>query len=246
MSDVVYGRHSVLELLKTRPDEVEKIYFQFNTDHPRLKEILITAKRQQISVGKVRNERLIELSGTPKHQGVCALVAQVKFYELDEILQHPRNTKPMFVILDALEDPQNIGAIIRTAEAVAADAVILPKDMGAPINATVNKTSAGALSHMPMCRVTNITRTIEILKEKGVRVFGTDMEGVKNYIDIDFTGPCAIVIGSEGKGIRQLVKKNCDELVRIPIAGCVESLNASVSAAVVLYEAFRQRLTAGS
>ncbi|ACF14770.1 RNA methyltransferase, TrmH family, group 3 [Chloroherpeton thalassium ATCC 35110] len=243
MSSVVYGRNAVLELIRTRPEEVEKIYFQFNTEQSKLKEILVTAKRHNISIGKARNNRLVELSGTDKHQGVCALVGKVKYFELDEILARPRNSKQLIVILDGLEDPHNVGAIIRTAEAAAVDAVIIPHDSGCPINATVAKTSAGALSHIRLCKVVNLSQTIERLKKHGFWVYGLDMDGEKNYYEIDFNDHCAIVVGSEGKGIRQLVRKNCDALIRLPIAGNVESLNASVSAAIPLYEAMRQRLS---
>jgi len=243
MSSVVYGRNAVLELIKKRPEEVEKIYFQFNTEQSKLKEILILAKRNKISIGKARNKRLIEVSGTEKHQGVCAIITKTKYYELDQILERPRNKKQLIVILDGLEDPHNVGAIIRTAEAAAADAIILPHDIGCPINATVGKTSAGAIAHIRLCKVANLSQTIDRLKEYGFWVYGLDMNGEKNYYEIDFNDHCAIVVGSEAKGIRQLVRKHCDDLVRLPIAGNVESLNASVSAAIPLYEAMRQRLT---
>ncbi|NTU91227.1 MAG: RNA methyltransferase, partial [Chlorobiaceae bacterium] len=153
---IVYGRNAVIELLQQKPGSVEKIYLQFNTSHPKLKEILITARRLKIPTGKARMEKLTELAGTAKNQGVCALITSVTYYSLDEVLANPRNTAPLLVILDGLEDPHNVGAIIRTAEAVAADAVIMIEGKGAPVNATVHKASAGALSHMRVCKVKSL------------------------------------------------------------------------------------------
>ncbi len=243
MSQPIYGRNAVLELVRTKPEEIEKIYFQFNTDHFKLKEILITAKRHKIAIGKARNTKLAELAKTDKHQGVCALVSPTRYYELDEILNNKRSNHYLFILLDGLEDPHNVGAIVRTAEAAGADGVVVVRNQGAPINAVVSKASAGAVSRMKICKVANLSQTIETLKKHNIWVYGLDMQGQRSCFDIDFKEDVAIVVGSEGKGLRDLVSKRCDDIINIPIVGKVESLNASVSAGVVLYEIVRQRMT---
>jgi len=239
--EIVYGRHAVAELLNSNPDRISKIYFQFNTDEKRILELFIKAKQHQISIGKASNQKLGDLAKTNKHQGVVALISDVKMMELDDLLQDEA-LKPFFFILpDNLEDPHNLGAIIRTAECAGATAILLPKDNAIPINSTVHKTSAGAVSHARLCRIGNVAQTIERLKKHGIWVVGTDAKAKKNYTEFDFTMNCCIVIGSEGKGIRDLVKKSCDELISIPLLGKTSSLNASVSAAIVMYEVVRQR-----
>jgi 23S rRNA (guanosine2251-2'-O)-methyltransferase len=242
MNDIVYGRNAVLELLASNPEKIEKIYMQFNTGHHKLKEILITAKRSKIPTGKARLEKLGEIAGTTKHQGVCALISTIRYYQLDEIFQNPRNTSPLIVILPGLNDPHNVGAIIRTAEAVAADAVILIDGKGTPINAAVHKASAGAASHIRLCKVRSLVACLKMLREKGFQVIAADMHAEKNFTDIDFRLPSVLLMGSEGRGLTPHSREQCDCLVRIPMAGCVESLNVSVSAGVLLYEAMRQRL----
>ncbi|UZJ40850.1 23S rRNA (guanosine(2251)-2'-O)-methyltransferase RlmB [Prosthecochloris sp. SCSIO W1101] len=242
MNDIVYGRNAVLELLASSPEKIEKIYMQFNTGHHKLKEILITSKRSRIPTGKARLEKLSEIAGTTKHQGVCALISTIRYYQLDEILQTPRNTSPLIVVLSGLNDPHNVGAIIRTAEAVAADAVILIDGKGTPINAAVHKASAGAASHMRLCKVRSLVACLKMFREKGFQVIAADMHAEKNYTDIDFRLPSVLLMGSEGRGLTPHSREQCDCLVRIPMAGCVESLNVSVSAGVLLYEAMRQRL----
>ncbi|HCD36085.1 23S rRNA (guanosine(2251)-2'-O)-methyltransferase RlmB [Chlorobium phaeovibrioides] len=240
--NIVYGRNAVLELLREKPGSIEKIYFQFNTTHPKLKEILITARRQKLITGKARLEKLSLIAGTTKHQGVCALISTVTYYTIEELLSVPRNTAPLLVVLQGLDDPHNIGAIIRTAEAVAADGVVLVEGKGAPVNAVVHKASAGALSHMRVAKVKSLVRSLEFLHANGIRVIATDMEAETNYTDADFRLPTAIVLGAEGSGLAPEAMEYCDETLRIPMAGCVESLNVSVTAGVVLYEVMRQRL----
>ena len=239
--EIVYGRNAVAELLNANPDRISKIYFQFNTDEKRILELFIKAKQHQISIGKASNQKLGDLAKTNKHQGVVALISDVQMTELDDLLKD-ESLKPFFFILpDNLEDPHNLGAIIRTAECAGVTAILLPKDNAIPINSTVHKTSAGAVSHARLCRIGNVAQTIERLKKHGIWVVGTDAKAKKNYTEFDFTMNCCIVIGSEGKGIRDLVKKSCDELVSIPLLGKTSSLNASVSAAIVMYEVVRQR-----
>jgi 23S rRNA (guanosine2251-2'-O)-methyltransferase len=239
---VVYGRNAVTELLQSSPDRIEKIYLQFNTSHSKLKEIVITARRLRIPCGKARLEKLSLIAGTTKHQGVCALISSVRFYGLDEVLQAPRNSAPLLVILQGLEDPHNVGAIIRTAEAAGVDAVVLVEGKGVPVNAAVHKASAGALAHMRVCKVKSLVKCLDLLRDRGFTVVAADMLAERNHTDIDWKVATAVVLGAEGKGIGPEVKKRCDSLVRIPMAGCVESLNVSVAAGVLLYEAMRQRL----
>lgn len=241
--NIVYGRNAVLELLQNKPESIEKIYFQFNTSHPRLKEIVITARRQGIASGKARLEKLSQIAGTAKHQGVCAIISPVTYYSLEEVLSSKRNTSPLIVVLPGLDDPHNIGAIIRTSEAVAADAVVLVEGKGAPIGAVVHKASAGALAHMRISKVKSLVRALEYLREHDVSVVAADMDAEENYTDIDMNRPTAILLGREGSGLGPEVLKCCDHVVRIPMAGCVESLNVSVTAGVLLYEAMRQRLS---
>jgi 23S rRNA (guanosine2251-2'-O)-methyltransferase len=239
--EIVYGRHAVAELLNSNPDRISKIYFQFNTDEKRILELFIKAKQHQISIGKASNQKLGDLAKTNKHQGVVALISDVQMTELDDLLKD-ESLKPFFFILpDNLEDPHNLGAIIRTAECAGATAILLPKDNAIPINSTVHKTSAGAVSHARLCRIGNVAQTIERLKKQGIWVVGTDAKAKKKYTEFDFTMNACIVIGSEGKGMRDLVKKSCDELISIPLLGKTSSLNASVSAAIVMYEVVRQR-----
>jgi 23S rRNA (guanosine2251-2'-O)-methyltransferase len=240
---VVYGRNAVAELLQTKPESIEKIYLQFNTSHNKLKEIVITARRLKIPCGKARQEKLAQIAGTPKHQGVCALISTMRFYALEEILTSPRNTFPLLVFLQGLQDPHNIGAIIRTAEAVAADAVVLVEGKGSPVNAAVHKSSAGALTHMRVCKVKSLVKSLELLRDQGFQIIAADMDAEVNYTELDWRKPTVLVLGAEGSGLGPEARKQCDFLVRIPMAGCVESLNVSVSAGVLLYEAMRQRLS---
>lgn len=240
-SGVVYGRNAVAELLKSQPDRVAKVYLQINARDKKLLEILITAKRNRVAIGKASSQKLSDLAQTNKHQGVVAITSDIQLLEIEDVLAAPTEKPFLFLILDSIEDPQNLGAIIRTAEAVGVDLIILPKDNAAPINSTVHKTSAGAASHAPIARVTNLAQTIRLLKEKNVWVVGTDVHAKKDYTDFDYTTNVAIVIGSEAKGMRRLVEESCDDVVRLPMFGKTESLNASVAAGIMLYEALRQR-----
>lgn len=177
------------------------------------------------------------------HQGVIAIVPPFEYCEVEDILEESkkRNEDPFIVILDGIEDPHNLGAIIRTAETAGVHGVIIPKRRAASVNSTVNKVSAGAVEHMKVARVNNINDTINYLKENGLWIIGTDIDTETYYYNQDMTGPIAIVIGSEGFGMSRLVKENCDLLVKIPMSGKITSLNASVSAGIVIYEAVKQK-----
>ena len=187
--------------------------------------------------------KLDEMSQTGNHQGVIAIVPPFEYCDVDDILNvaKEKNEDPFIIILDGIEDPHNLGAIIRTAETAGAHGVIIPKRRAVGVNSTVNKSSAGAVEYMKVARVNNITETMNYLKEQGLWIIGTDMDTDRYYYNQDMTGPIAIVIGSEGFGMSRLVKENCDILVKIPMKGNITSLNASVSAGIVMYEVVKQK-----
>jgi 23S rRNA (guanosine2251-2'-O)-methyltransferase len=183
------------------------------------------------------------MSETHNHQGVIAIVPPYNYSSVEEILElaKSKNEKPFVIICDGIEDPHNLGSIIRTAECVGAHGVIIPKRRSAAVNATVNKTSAGAVAYVKVARVTNLNDTIKELQDNGVWIYGTDMDGTDNYNEVKYDSGVGIVVGSEGFGMSRLVKENCDFLIRIPMAGKINSLNASVSASIVMYEVMNQR-----
>ena len=183
------------------------------------------------------------MATSDNHQGVIAIVPPFDYADVDDIIKeaNKRNEDPFIVILDSIEDPHNLGAIIRTAETAGVHGIIIPKRRAASVNSTVNKVSAGAVQHLKIARVNNLNETIKELKEQGLWICGTDMDTNTYYYDQDLKGPIAIVIGSEGFGMSRLVKENCDFLVKIPMKGKITSLNASVSAGIVIYEAVKQR-----
>jgi len=242
MATIIYGKQPVLEALKSETP-IEKLLILHGMRTEALKSILHLARQKGIPITEVNADRLHDL-GTDEHsQGVVALIAEKEYVEIDELLRlaRTRNEQPFIVILDEIVDPHNVGALIRTAECSGVHGVVIPKHHSVSINETVAKTSAGASLHLPVARVTNLVQTMEMLKSQGVWIVGLDMNGDKVYDEVDYTGAVAIVIGNEGKGIRRLVRENCDFLIRIPMYGKIESLNASVSGALVMYEAARGR-----
>ena len=200
------------------------------------------AKEKGVVVKDVQEKKLSQLSGGASHQGVAAVMACAEYVTLDDILAVSENkgTKPFIIICDEIEDPHNLGAIIRTAETSGADGIVIPKRRSAGLNGTVFKTSAGAASYVPVARVSNLAAAVDELKEKGVWIYGTDASG-SEYTETDFTGACALVIGSEGFGISSLIQKKCDFMVKLPMMGKINSLNASVAAGIFMYEVLRQR-----
>ncbi len=238
----IYGRNPVIEVLKSGGD-VDKIYMQRGSNEGSIRKILSMAKDAGVVVTRVDEKKLSDMAGNVNHQGVVAMVTDFEYSTIDEILEYAneRGESPFVLILDSIEDTHNLGAIIRTAEASGVHGVIIPKRRSAIVNDTVYKTSAGAVEHMKVARVTNIARSIEELKEKGLWIYGADMEGNEIYYDSDLTGSIGLVIGGEDKGISPLIAKKCDVLVKIPMVGKVSSLNASVSAAILIYEIIRQR-----
>lgn len=240
--DQIEGRNSVLELLEADRD-INKIYVSRGEKHGSINKILAIAKEKRIVTVEVDKSKLDAMSQTENHQGVIAIVPPFEYCEVDDILDYAKqkNEKEFILILDGIEDPHNLGSIIRTAETAGVHGIIIPKRRAASVNSTVNKVSAGAVEHMKIARVNNINETIKYLKENGIWICGTDMDTNTEYYNQDLTGPIAIVIGSEGFGMSRLVKENCDFLVKIPMKGKITSLNASVSAGIVIYEAVKQR-----
>lgn len=241
--DQVEGRNAVLELLESGKD-INKILIAKGEKHGSINKIIALAKENKIIIAEVEKNKLNQISQTQNNQGVIAIVPPFNYCEVEDILEKAKtkNEPPFILILDGIEDPHNLGSIIRTAETAGVHGVIIPKRRAVSVNSTVNKASAGAVEHMKIARVTNISDAIEELKQAGLWVCGTAVDTNKYYYNQDLTGPLAIVIGNEGKGIGEKVKKNCDFLVKIPMKGKVQSLNASVSTGIVVYEAVKQRI----
>ncbi len=237
------GRKPVLEALDS-DKAVEKVFIQFGTHGPSISNIYTAAKRRGIPVQQAPSERIAEMTGDMETQGVVAVVSPTTYLELDDLLAQLPTTEPAFLLLlDEIEDPHNLGALVRSALCFGVQGTVIPKHHAATVNATVMKTSAGAALSMPIARVGNLVQAINELKEKGIRVIGTDGEGTTLVDDADFTGPVALVIGNEGKGLRRLVRENCDVVVKIPMVGSFDSWQASVAGAVVMYAASRKRKT---
>lgn len=241
--NTIEGRNPVFEALRSGMP-IDKILISETAKKEALGKILSAAKSRKIPVQTVRPQKLAELAETEASQGVIAICAAAQYVTVDDILAKAEEKgKPPFVIIaDEITDPHNLGAIIRTANAAGADGVIIPRNRAAGIGAIAAKTSAGAVSYTPVARVTNLAQTIDYLKERGLWVMGADMSGDDMYKS-NLTGAIALVVGSEGKGISRLIKEKCDFMVRIPMFGEINSLNASVAAAVLMYEIVRQRET---
>ena len=237
------GRNALTEALKSGRT-IDKVFVADGDTDRSLQRLAAQAKEAGAVIVPVDRRKLDSMSTTRSHQGVIALVAAHEYATIDEILQEAadRGEAPLIVICDELSDPHNLGAIMRSAECAGAHGVIIPKRRSVGLTATVAKASAGAVEYMKVARVTNISNAISELKEKGVWVFGTAAEGSIPMYQADLRGPAAIVIGNEGDGMSQLVRKNCDVMVHIPMAGRITSLNASAAASILLYEAVRQRL----
>lgn len=245
--DFVAGRNSVLEALKGGR-AINKLLVARGERHGSLREIVGLARSIGLVVQEVELAKLEGVTGGVKHQGVVAMVAPVAYQEIEDILAlaQCRNEPPFIILLDELEDPHNLGAILRTADAVGVHGVLIPKRRACPLSATVARTSAGAVEYVPVARVGNVAQTIERLKKDGLWVVGADMAAEKNYYSANLRGPMLLVVGGEGKGLSRLTKENCDFLVRIPMQGAISSLNASVACSLLLYEVMRQRESAVS
>lgn len=241
-NDQVEGRNAVLELLESGRD-INKILVANGEKHGSIHKILAIAKERKIIVTEIEKNKLNQIAQTPNNQGVIAIVPPYDYCEVEDILDEAKrkNEKPFILILDGIEDPHNLGSIIRTAETAGVHGIIIPKRRAASVNSTVSKVSAGAVEYMKIARVNNINETIRYLKEQDVWICGTDMDTDTIYTKQDYKMPIAIVIGGEGFGMSRLVKENCDFLVKIPMKGRITSLNASVSAGIIMYEVVKNR-----
>lgn len=241
--DQIEGRNSVLELLESGRD-INKIFVTRGEKHGSINKILAIAKERKIIVVEKDKRQMDEIAQEENYQGVIAIVPPYEYVEIEDILEYAKQKQeePFVLILDGIEDPGNLGSIIRTAETAGVHGIIIPKRRAASVNSTVNKASAGAVEYTKIARVTNISDAIEKLKQAGLWICGTAIDTDKYYYNQDLTGPLAIVIGNEGKGIGDKVKKNCDFLVKIPMKGKIGSLNAAVSTGIVVYEAVKQRI----
>lgn len=239
---IIEGRNPVIEAIKN-DREIDKIMIANGAKEGSIKKITAMAKEKNIIIQYVDRNKLDEISTSHSHQGVIANVSEYKYFELDDLIQNVKDKgeDPFFIILDEITDPHNLGSIIRTADAVGAHGVIIPKRRSVHITPTVAKASAGAVEYVPVCKVTNIVNTIKTLKEHGLWIAAADMDG-QTFYEQNLTGPIGLVIGSEGFGISRLVKKNCDYIVKMPMVGNVTSLNASVAGSILLYEIFKQRI----
>lgn len=239
---VIEGRNAVIEALRANVT-IDKIFIAKGETDATLGHIASSAREKGIVVVDADRRKLDNMSRTHSHQGVIALAAVRAYVSVDDILEiaHKKEEPPLIVVCDELSDPHNLGAVIRTADAAGAHGVIIPKRRSAGLTAVVAKTSAGAVAHVPVARVPNIPTLLKELKEEGVWVFGTAAQGTTTLYQADLKGPAAIVIGSEGDGMGRLVTEQCDFTVSIPMFGAINSLNASAAAAVLLYEAVRQR-----
>ena len=238
----IEGRNPVIEAIKG-DREIEKIMISNTSKEGSIKKIVGMAREKNIMIQNVDKHKLDEISTSHAHQGVIAIVSEYKYWELDDLIKKAKDSEedPFFIILDEITDPHNLGTIIRTADAVGAHGIIIPKRRSANITPVVAKASAGAVEYVPVCKVTNIVNTIKKLKEEGMWIAAADMDG-QTFYEQDLTGPLGLVIGSEGFGVSRLVKQNCDFIVKMPMIGNVTSLNASVAGGILLYEIFKQRM----
>jgi 23S rRNA (guanosine2251-2'-O)-methyltransferase len=238
----IYGRHPIVDKLHREPDKIDKLFIRDTLSGGGLQEVLRLASEHRIPVQRVPGRKLSELVGAVNDQGFVAQVSPVSYLEMDEWLETvDTSTKPLVLVLDEIEDPHNFGAMLRTAAAIGATAVIVPKHRQAPINATVVKTSAGTAGMVPVVRVVNINSCIRDLQSAGFWIYALDQDAEESVWEHKFDSACALIVGSEGKGIREKTLELSDFKLRLPMAEGVESLNASVSAALVMYEWLRQR-----
>ena len=240
-SSLLFGFHAVTVRLKTAPGSVQEIHVDAARRDARMRQFIERAQAAGVRVLGSDDDRLSRLAGSARHQGVVARVQPLRRVKsLDDVLDAVSGP-PLLLALDGVTDPHNLGACLRVADATGVDVVIAPKDHAAGINATVAKVASGAAETVPYLMVTNLARSLGELKERGIRVIGTADDAPRTVHEADLSGPLAFVLGAEGPGMRQLTRRSCDELLRIPMRGAVESLNVSVAAAVCLYEALRQR-----
>lgn len=242
MENLVFGRNSVIELINS-DRTINKLFIQKGEARGSIGKVIDLAKRKKIVISEVQKAKLDEMTDNQNHQGVVAVTSPYKYCEIDDILNvaKDKGEEPFIIIADGIEDPHNLGAMIRTAECMGVHGIIIPKRRAVAVTNTVAKVAAGALEYMKIARVNNINDSIEELKENGVWIVGTDAAGKDFLTDVDMKGSIAVVIGSEGEGMSNLTKKRCDFLAKIPMKGNITSLNASVTCGMVIYEVARQR-----
>jgi len=242
MQEKVAGVNSIMEALRGRR-RVHKIFIQEGRGGKKVEELLRLAQKKGIFCQQVDKQRLDAMYTSANHQGIVAQVDSYEYASVDQILEHAAmaGEEPFVVILDGIEDPQNLGAIIRTAHCAGVHGIIIPQHSSAEVSAAVTRASAGAVEHTLIARETNLVNCIKHLQKQGLWVVGASMEGPRDYFETDIPSPTALVVGGEGSGIRRLVRDNCDLLLRIPMRGVISSLNASVAAGIIIYEVVRQR-----
>jgi 23S rRNA (guanosine2251-2'-O)-methyltransferase len=244
-SKMIFGFHAVTSRLRHEASSVEEIYVDASRQDGRMQDLLAAAKSMNVRIIQADDQRLSNIVGTRRHQGVVAKAGELSLARnLDELLDAIEGP-PLLLVLDGITDPHNLGACLRVADGAGAHAVIAPKDRAVGLNATAAKVASGAAETVPYITVTNLARTLRELKERDIWLIGTSDEAEKNLYQADFSGPAAIVMGSEGEGMRRLTRETCDMLVSIPMFGSVESLNVSVASGVTLFEARRQRMAKG-
>ncbi len=241
--DIVIGRNAVIEALRGERT-IETLYISNSKLEGSIKTIVGLAKENKILIKEVDKRKLDSMCGGEVHQGVIAKVTPYKYSEVSDILDlaEKRGEAPFIVILDEVEDPHNLGSIVRTAELFGVHGIILPKRRSASVSTTVYKSSVGAIEHVKIAKVTNLNSTIEELKEKGIWIYGADIRAEEYSYQVDFGGPCAVIIGNEGRGISKLTVEKCDKLIKIPMVGKINSLNASVAGGIIMYEVLKGRL----
>lgn len=244
-SNIICGRNSVLEALRSGR-ELDRLLIAHGVSGGSVTEITAKCRAKGVLIKEISPQKLDYYCGGANHQGVAVMLAAQRYSTVDDMLKlaEERNEKPFLIICDNLEDPHNLGAVIRTAEAAGAHGVIIPERRSASLNATVAKAACGAVEYVPVARVTSLANTIDLLKKRGLWIFGADMDGT-DYTTTDFDTPCALVIGNEGKGMGTLITKKCDMVLSLPMLGKINSLNASVAAGILMYEVVRSRKKSG-
>ncbi|MDO5517443.1 MAG: 23S rRNA (guanosine(2251)-2'-O)-methyltransferase RlmB [Clostridium sp.] len=242
--DIVIGRNAVIEALKNDSRTIETLYISNNKLEGSINTIVGIAKEKKIIIKEVDKRKLDSMCDGETHQGVIAKVTPFKYSEVSDILDlaRERGEAPFIVILDEVEDPHNLGSIARTAELFGVHGIIIPKRRSASVTATVYKSSVGAIEHVKVAKVTNLNATIDSLKEEGIWVYGADIRAEEYSYEVDYSGPCALIIGNEGRGISKLTVQKCDKLIKIPMVGKINSLNASVAGGIMMYEVLKGRL----
>lgn len=242
--DIIIGRNAVIEALKNDSRTIETLYISNNKLEGSINTIVGMAKEKKIIIKEVDKRKLDSMCDGETHQGVIAKVTPFKYSEVSDILDlaKERGESPFIVILDEVEDPHNLGSIARTAELFGVHGIIIPKRRSASVTATVYKSSVGAIEHVKVAKVTNLNATIDSLKEQGIWVYGADIRAEEYSYEVDYNGPCALIIGNEGRGISKLTVQKCDKLIKIPMVGKINSLNASVAGGIMMYEVLKGRL----